>query len=151
MVYHGETYRGDHAPILDRALFEAVQAKLATQAVERRCRVRSSPALLTGRLFDERGNRMSPTHTNKAGVRYSYYLSQAILRKDAAGAATHIPAPELEALVVRTIRRHLQAGAAEPKLIPEADRELVDRYLLRVTLSAKKVMVQIRHEVEHAI
>jgi hypothetical protein len=53
-------------------------------------------------------------------------------------------------LVVRTIRRHLQAGAAEPRLIPEADRELVDRYLWRVTLSAKKVMVQIRHEVEHA-
>ena len=150
IVYHGETYRGDHAPILDAAVFQAVQAKLATQTVERRCRVRSSPALLTGRLFDEHGRRMSPTHTNKAGVRYSYYVSQAILRKDAAGATTHIPAPELEALVVRTIRRHLQAGATEPRLIPEADRELVDRYLWRVTLSAKKVMVQIRHEVEHA-
>jgi len=47
-------------PILDPALFAAVQAKLASQAVERRCRIRGQPALLTGRLFDEQGRRMTP-------------------------------------------------------------------------------------------
>jgi site-specific DNA recombinase len=65
VVYRGETFRGDHEPILDPALFAAVQAKLAAQAVERRCRIRGLPALLTGRLFDEQGHRMTPTHTNK--------------------------------------------------------------------------------------
>jgi hypothetical protein len=35
VVYRGETFRGDHEPILDLTLFAAVQAKLASQAVER--------------------------------------------------------------------------------------------------------------------
>ena len=80
VVYRGEVHRGDHAPILKRPLFEAVQAKLAVQTVARRCRLRGSPALLTGRLFDDRGHRMSPSHTNKGGVRYRYYVSQAVLQ-----------------------------------------------------------------------
>ena len=29
-----------------------------------------SAALLTGRIFDDRGNRMSPTHARKGGVKY---------------------------------------------------------------------------------
>jgi site-specific DNA recombinase len=78
VVYRGETFRGDHEPILDPALFAAVQAKLSSQAVERRCRLRGSPALLAGRLFDEHGQRMTPTHTNKKGVRYLYYVSPAV-------------------------------------------------------------------------
>jgi hypothetical protein len=31
-------------------------------------RVESSPALLMGRIFDDRGNRMTPSHSNKGGV-----------------------------------------------------------------------------------
>src|SRR5215211_1823183 len=79
VVYRGEVHRGEHEPILDSTLFEAVQAKLAAQARTRRCRLRGSPALLSGRLFDDRGNRMTPTHTNKGGARYRYYISQAVL------------------------------------------------------------------------
>src|SRR5213082_2328080 len=78
VIYRGEVHRGEHQPILDSALFAAVQGKLAAQAVARRCRLRGSPALLTSRLFDDGGNRMSPTHANKGGVRYRYYISQAV-------------------------------------------------------------------------
>jgi site-specific DNA recombinase len=74
VAYRGEVHPGPHEPILDRALFAAVHERLAAQAVARRCRLRGSAALLTGRLFDERGNRMSPSHTNKAGARYRYYV-----------------------------------------------------------------------------
>ncbi|HSZ73232.1 MAG TPA: hypothetical protein VK779_00315, partial [Rhizomicrobium sp.] len=50
---------------------------------------------MTGRLFDDRGNRMGPTHANKLGVRYRYYVSQAILqnRKVEAGSIARAPAP----------------------------------------------------------
>ena len=65
VVYRGEVHRGEHDPVLDRALFDAVQAKLAAQAVARQNRLRGSPAILMGRIFDEQGNRMSPTHSNK--------------------------------------------------------------------------------------
>jgi site-specific DNA recombinase len=81
VVYRGEVHRGEHEPILDSTPFEAVQAKLAAQARTRRCRLRGSPAILSGRLFDDRGNRMSPSHTNKDGARYRYYVSQAVLQR----------------------------------------------------------------------
>jgi site-specific DNA recombinase len=99
VVYRGEVHRGEHDPILEPALFEAVQVKLAAQAVARRSRLRSSPALLSGRLFDERGNRMSPTHTNKGGARYRYYASQAVLQRkpQATGSIGRVPAAEIAA------------------------------------------------------
>jgi hypothetical protein len=78
--YRGEVYRGEHEPILSRDVFDAVQAKLAANAVDRQVRLKGLAALLAGRLFDDRGNRMSPAHANKKGVRYRYYVSQALLQ-----------------------------------------------------------------------
>ena len=37
------------------------------------------PSLLTGILFDAQGGRMSPTHANKKGTRYRYYISRSLL------------------------------------------------------------------------
>ena len=98
----GATHRGEHEPILERELFEAVQAKLVANTVTRQVRLKGSPAILTGRIFDDRGNRMSPSHSNKLGVRYRYYVSHAILqkRKADAGSVTRVPAAEIETLVV---------------------------------------------------
>ena len=109
LVYRGEVHHGEHEPILDSALFEAVGAKLAAQAVERRCRLRGLPAILSGRLFDHRGNRMSPTHANKRGARYRYYVSQAVLqgKPPPPGLVSRVPAAEIEALAVAALRNHL--------------------------------------------
>jgi site-specific DNA recombinase len=98
--YRGEVYRGEHEPILSRAVFDAVQEKLAANAVDRQVRLKGSAALLAGRLFDNRGNRMSPTHANKKGVRYRYYVSQALLqnRKGESGSIARVPAPKSRVL-----------------------------------------------------
>jgi site-specific DNA recombinase len=82
-------------------LFEAVQAKLGAQARARRCRLCGSPAILSGRLFNDRGNRMSLSHSNKGGARYRYYISQAALQRKplAAGAIGRVPAAEIEVLI----------------------------------------------------
>lgn len=65
--------------------------------------LKGSPAILAGRIFDDRGNRMTPTHTNKRGVRYRYYVSHALMQKRAheAGSVSRVPAPEIESLVDR--------------------------------------------------
>ena len=120
-----------------------MQGKLAAQAVARRCRLRGSPALLTGRLFDDRGNRMSPSHTNKGGARYRYYVSQAVLQGKplAAGSIGRVPAAEIEALVVTALRNHLKANGAERR---RHDRELVERHLERVTLTRKHIDLRLR-------
>ena len=146
VVYRGEVHRGDHTAILDRPLFEAVQAKLAVQTVARRCRLRGSPALLAGRLFDDRGHRMSPSHTNKAGVRYRYYVSQALLQNKVQGAGSigRVPAAEIEALVLAALRPHPQASGAEPQPTSDSDRELIERHVERITLTRKHITLQMR-------
>jgi len=127
-----------------------VQAKLASQAVERHCRVRDLSALLTGRLFDERGRRMTPTHSNKKGVRYSYYVSQAALRNQSAEAFARVAAPELEALVVDAVRCHLQTNSTASNPIVETDRELIERHLLRATLSMTAITLHLRQDIADA-
>jgi site-specific DNA recombinase len=84
VVYQGAVHPGEQEPTLDRALFDAVQAKLAGGANTRQLKLRVSPSILAGRIFDDRGNRMTPTHTNKQGARYRYYVSHTVLQKRSA-------------------------------------------------------------------
>jgi Recombinase len=93
IVYRGGIHRGEHAPILDHDLFNAVQAKLTERAVQRKLTRSRSPSILAGLIFDDRGNPMSPSHANKKGVRYRYYVSQALLqsRKTEAGSRRDEP------------------------------------------------------------
>src|SRR5438309_292773 len=149
LVYRGEVHHGEHEPILDSALFEAVGAKLAAQAVERRCRLRGLPAILSGRLFDHRGNRMSPTHANKRGARYRYYVSQAVLqgKPPPPGLVSRVPAAEIEAFVVAALRNHLNARGGGERL-PDNDRDLLERHLERVTLTPNHLELRLRELVE---
>jgi site-specific DNA recombinase len=145
VVYRGAIHHGEHEPILERELFEAVQAKLAANTVTRQVRLKGSPAILTGRIFDDRGNRMSPSHSNKLGVRYRYYVSHAILqqRKAEAGSVARVPAAEIEKLVLDGVRRHLASmGEAEhPTAI--ADRDLIERHVHSVTVKPQALEVRL--------
>jgi hypothetical protein len=76
VVHRGEVFEGEHPAIIDRNLFDAVQKKLKGGAVERKLKLKSSSALLVGRIYDDKGNRMTPSHTVKNGVRYRYYVSK---------------------------------------------------------------------------
>jgi site-specific DNA recombinase len=149
VVYRGQVHRGEHEAILDPALFEAVQAKLATQAVARRCQLRGSPALLSGRIFDAYGNRMSPNHANKGGARYRYYISQAVLQNKprALGSLHRVPAAELEALVVAALRNYLNASGTGQQL-PVSDRDLVERHVQRVTLAQSEIRLRLQEIAE---
>jgi Recombinase len=64
-VYKGEVHKGEHEPILDRELFEAVQAQLTERKVWRKLARSKSSAILRGLIFDDRGHPMSPSHANK--------------------------------------------------------------------------------------
>jgi hypothetical protein len=52
-------------PILDRALFDAVQQALASQARSRSQRCINNVSFLVGRIYDDGGNRMTPSTANK--------------------------------------------------------------------------------------
>jgi site-specific DNA recombinase len=106
-LYIGETghkdkwFPGEHAAIVDRKTFEQVQQLLESKSEGRKALRTASEALLKGRLYDDRGNRMSPTFSAKNGVRYRFYVSSALLRgqKGEVGSVGRVPAAEIEGAV----------------------------------------------------
>lgn len=129
IAYRREIHKGEHEPILDRALFDAVQVKLAEGAVKRRLMRLRSPSILAGLIFDDRGNPMSPSHANKNGVRYRYYVSQALLqnRKREAGTVSRISAPDVEQLVCHAMGQALKTIRGRPDLIQSKVERIVVR------------------------
>ena len=97
--FKGEVLAGEQPAIVDRGLFEAVQAKLTEQVNNHKATRMKSEALLAGRIFDDRGNRMTPSHVRKRGIKYRYYLSAALLQgqPERAGGVSRLPAAEIEA------------------------------------------------------
>src|SRR5471030_3451509 len=132
IAHKGQIHAGDHEPIVERGLFDAVQAHLASGAVDRKLKHAGTPYLLKGRLFDSAGNRMTPSHSVKKGVRYRYYVSQAILgsRSEEAGRVGRVSAPDLEGLVEDFLRKRF-AGAPGQGL---GARALVEAHLERAVI-----------------
>src|SRR5438552_15311774 len=78
VIFKGEVLAGEQPAIVDRTLFDGVPAKLTEQLNNHTTTRLKSDALLAGRIFDARGNRMSPSHARKRGVNYRYYLSSSL-------------------------------------------------------------------------
>jgi hypothetical protein len=61
-THKGSSYPGEHAEIVDKPLWDAVQAVLAENRVARATGAYTKqPSLLTGMVFDENGERLTPT------------------------------------------------------------------------------------------
>jgi hypothetical protein len=106
LTHKGQVHHGLHDPIVDQETWDRVQLLLAERAQRTAGNCRNSDALLAGKLFDDRGNRMSPSHAAKGGRRWRYYVSQAVLqgRKQEAGSVARAPAMEIEARVAEAAR-----------------------------------------------
>ncbi len=120
--YKNEILPGEQPPIMDRALFNAVRQKSLAQWSHRTLVRNKSDHLLAGLLFDDAGNRMVPTHATKAGVRYRYYVSTPCLHGEAktasAGSVSHVPAADIEVVIVRFVKEHLAAKQDNPTTSP---------------------------------
>ena len=139
-IVHKETsYPGAHPPIIDRGLFEEVQAELARKAGPARgTRPALHPgapsALLTGLIFDDRGNAMTPICASKGkGRLYRYYVSSATLqgRRDQAGSLARCPAPLLEELLRDRVER-LGLGSEADAIKAAVDRIEIGRRQVRI-------------------
>ena len=63
IVHKGQSHPGEHTPIIDPPMWDAVQMRLAGNTAERNSGTRTrQPSLLTGMLFDANGNPMTPSH-----------------------------------------------------------------------------------------
>ena len=105
--HRDQSYPGDHQPIIDSGLFDRVQARLDENFHGRRLKNERSQALLLGKLYDDRGNRMTPSYAIKKGVRYRYYVSCVLAqgRKDEAGSVSRVTASEIETVVLGALAK----------------------------------------------
>jgi len=139
VVFKGETLPGEQPTIIDRKLFDAVQAKLRAQRRSHNLIRTNSEAILAGRLFDDRGQRMTPTHTRKGAIKYRYYISRALVegRPEHAGSIKRIPAAEIEATVTKSVRDHLGLSANID------DKALVRNHVTRVDLRSDRLVIEL--------
>jgi len=115
-VYAGDiqhkkkVFPGQHEAVIDRELWEGVQRKLKDQTPRQaRSSSHSADSMLSGLVFDETGDRLTPSHAVKRGSRYRYYVSQRLIearKKDPSG--WRLPGQELERRVLQAIISVLQ-------------------------------------------
>src|SRR5215212_5372811 len=119
------SYPGEHAAIVDRAVFDAVQEKLTANRNGAKVRRAASSALLIGRIFDDRGHPMTPSTAKKGSIRYRYYVSSMLAqgRRSEAGTIARVSAPDIEAVVVDALRAAYPDHALEDRALIEAQIE----------------------------
>jgi len=105
--HKGESYDGQHPAIIDLPDWERVQNLLKERAPAEALRAGSSP--LRGKVFDEHGAPLTPSHTVKSGRRYRYYVSKRPSsltsgRPSEGSRDWRLPAGDLEALVSHAVR-----------------------------------------------
>ena len=123
--HKGELYEGLHEAIIDEALWSEVKDSLRKNRIDRKTRSNSrNPSLLAGKVFDQRGRRLTPEHANKRGHRYRYYVSDSH--------DIRLPATELESAV----RQALEDDRELTLHLQRFERVNADRLTLveRVTL-----------------
>src|SRR5437016_6581806 len=107
ITHRGQSYPGEHPAIIDQPLWDAVQAVLAKNRVERVTGARAKhPSPLGGFVFDATGQRLTPTYSIKKGTRYRYYISASLMReaRRSRSGGWRIPAGDLEGLVINRLR-----------------------------------------------
>jgi hypothetical protein len=166
--HKGTPHPGQHEAVIDRETFEAVGRQLASNASRRRSASNArAPSLLSGLVFDERGDRLCPTHANKKGHRYRYYISKRLMHRTRDNNdGWRVPADELESAISRAIwellrdRRRIveelkranvpvewvQEDAPNPATILAKleDRQTLQRLLHRVTLCTGAIRLEIK-------
>ena len=108
-----------------------MQELLKSNSVTRRQQRSDYQSLLKGLLFDDRGNRMSPSFTSKRGVRYRFYVSTAILTAHGEQKASmqRVAAPELEQIIGVALRQQF------PQAAELNDQGLIAAYVERIIIS----------------
>ena len=138
LAHKDQVHEGLHAPIVDHQSWNRVRRRLAEHTQARAGSRHDSDALLAGKLFDDRGNRMSPSHATKRGRRYRYYVSQVIFqgRKQDVGSVARVPAMELEHRVVDAVRGAAPTHPCERSIETEIIRRVSDRPVATVNSAA---------------
>jgi DNA invertase Pin-like site-specific DNA recombinase len=111
-----QIYEGQQPAIIDPAVWDEVQVRLGTSAARERGRPgsRSNTSPLGGKLVDETGDHFTPSHANKKGRRYRYYISNRMIAgrgesaKATGNSGWRLPAKPLEQQLANAVLGHLR-------------------------------------------
>lgn len=115
IVHKDTAYPGEHPPIIDRPLWDAVAKRLEDNTHDRENAAGvQEPSLLAGILYDGDGCRLTPSHAVKTSKRYRYYVSNNLITgpRAAAPRGRRVPASDIETLVGKAIKDFLSSGTA---------------------------------------
>jgi len=155
MPHKGETYEGQHEAIIDHELWNEVQALLMANRNARSSSTNAKhPSLLAGLLYDETGDRLSPTHANNHGKRYRFYISHRLMqdkRKDLS--AWRLPAADLESFVIGSLIQRLSdhKQLIELTQLHEADAATLEQVFAKVKHLKGMTDVQVQGEIRNLI
>src|SRR5438876_3167466 len=121
--HRGVRYPGQHPPLIEAAVWDAVRAQLATNHHENRARTNAkSKSLLAGLIYDDAGNRLVSTHATKNGKRYRYYVTSEGTGRSVAAASKPrlwLPAATIDELVRAKLQSFLTDKARISTLLRE--------------------------------
>lgn len=142
LKHHQTSYPGEHDAIIDRDTFDAVQTLLATNVQSFRTARTRSEAPLMGKLYDDRGNLMTPSHTRKRGLRYRYYICRLLVegRRADAGSVERVPAPTVEKAAADGVRNLLSSSV----IGTVTDMALLRDHLQRVVVLPDRLKLTVR-------
>ncbi len=136
---------GQHEAIIDPKVWQKVQEMLqANNARERDQPNAAVSSPLAGIIFDDQGERLTPSHAVKGGRRYRYYISNVLVREPGNTSGIRLSAPEVEGAICQIIQGVLrdpqQAASliAAPDPSPSEIEEFVDRAQRFVDSTARK-------------
>ena len=152
IVHKDQSYPGEHAPLLDRKMFDAVQAKLRANNVAANRKSGSSNAALMGKIFDDRGNVMTPRHAHKGARRYLYYVSRAFVegRKADAGSISRVAANDIEPTIAAALEYRRRPGAGGDLSDDPRQRALLEQHVARVTVGKDRLEIFLKGAEENA-
>jgi hypothetical protein len=136
-----QSYPGQHPAIIEPDLWERVQARMIAAGARPRGRnlTATDPRILTGKLRDETGDLLTPTHTRRHGRRYAYYVSNRLIAGGTDPSGWRLPAAALETALRRVVASHLRRSASGQGLLAEPDARGAAELMVRATALADRV------------
>jgi site-specific DNA recombinase len=126
LIRHKEqTFDGQHPAIIEQDLWDRVQQHLKSASARRRGapvgQASGSDAPLKGKVRDETGDILTPTHTTRHGKRQRYYVSNRLISGGTDPTGWRLPAATFEQAVVDAIAGHLEDHAHRHAVLTEDD------------------------------
>ncbi len=113
--HKGQVFDGQHPALIEPTRWDKVQELLTDGAHKSRGRKQQAMrSPLAGKIFDDTGDRLTPSHSQKNGTRLRYYISRRLVtdRSKKHPDAWRLPAEQLEGLMSESVAQNFGRNGA---------------------------------------